>query len=165
MLEKQSGMPTEEGFYFITTESKNYWVAIVRVYGKAPFMKVKLVTRTAKTDDVEILDENGFLYNPGLYIFSQLLDYKNEKSDITINSGDSGKTETIESIISLIRVEYPELRYHQVLHSLEIIQSTIINDELVIIDDFDADDVELLKRIRNSDLYKKVIKKINSQKK
>jgi len=162
MLEKQNGMPTEEGFYFITTEAKNYWVAIVRVHGKAPFMKVKLVTRTAKTDDVENVDENGFLYNPVLYIFSQLLDYKNEKSDITIKSGDSGETETIESIISLTKSKYPELRYHQVLHSLDIIRSTMINDELVVIDDFNTEDVELLKRIRNSKLYKKLIKKINS---
>ena len=78
MLEKQKGFPTDEGFYFITEPKKNYWIAIVRVYGSSPFMRVEMIKRTSKTDDVKDVVE-GVLTNPTRYIYSQMLDYKTIK--------------------------------------------------------------------------------------
>ena len=75
----KNGLPTEEGIYFITEDNRNYWVGVVKVTGKTPFLNVKVLARFAKTTDLVNVDKNEMLLNPETFHYSECLDYKHIK--------------------------------------------------------------------------------------
>jgi len=71
----------------------------------------------------------------------------------------SKETAEIIKIIKRISKKYPYLRFAQILHNLDIIRTRYILNESRSehIDNFHDTDKEILKRIKNSGFYKKVL--------
>ena len=71
----------------------------------------------------------------------------------TIHLSKKPKKETLNDIVSLAVEKFPELRFHQILHGLDIIIVDLNSD---FIDDFYTKDEQILKRVKETDLYKKL---------
>jgi len=71
-----------------------------------------------------------------------------------------GEEETLHYIIGLAIKHFPHLRYHQVLHNLNIIIPADLNDEnqTNTVDEFSVEDEIILHRVKSSRLYKKLMK-------
>lgn len=51
IIKELDGMPVKSGHYFIKEKGKNYWSALIRLGGKAPFLDVVSIDALFKTTD------------------------------------------------------------------------------------------------------------------
>lgn len=51
VIKELDGMPVKSGHYFIKENGKNYWSALIRLGGKAPFLDVISIEPLFKSTD------------------------------------------------------------------------------------------------------------------
>ena len=70
-----------------------------------------------------------------------------------------GEEESLHYIIGLAIKHFPHLRYHQILHNLNVIVPADLNDEnqKYTVDEFGINDDYVIKRVKSSNLYKTII--------